>query len=209
MKKEYLYFFLILSFWNTVSAQTIRTYNAIHVGSSFSSKGISNRIGLGEFLQLSSKVPLRFLTGINLSLNTAYQGAEFEAINQKIKTLARFSSLGFQAPVGIEIFKGGLGLGASYDIFSIHFKKEINAEKVKLEDKETFDGKTFTTPFSAKNNLSKKIYLNYTFNDSFTLNLGMETQNFSYLRYTDNVKGAAYKFSPQHFYIGFRSNLAK
>lgn len=209
---KFLVFFALgfLTFIQSAKSQTIRTYNNIFFGTSIAKPIKSFNIGLGETVEINGVLPIRLSAAATLKLNTLSKSSVFsnKTISAKLNKNINQLYLGF--PIGIEVFKGSIGLGIQQELFNLGFRNSFDSTNIKTGS--NFNSRVGKSSFlfQKNNTLSNNIYLVATVSESFSIKLGLNTDHILLTFYDKNDKKAGTnRYTSTGFYISLRTNIEK
>ena len=196
----------------SVRAQNIRTFNNLEPGASFSKNTAQYSVFWGESIQFRPPVPLRFITGLRLSMTNKTTGIYPVKEGADLNTLTFLKKPWYTSlalPAGLELYFKGFAVGAFQEMISFSGKKSYNDTFTPLAENETLKTQGFSGIFGKKQNLTGGVYLIYTFSDSFSVKAGYNRISATFTRSDENRESGYARLNDDTFTVGIRLNIEK
>ncbi len=211
-RKQLFIILSILSF--SVNAQKAWTYNIYDFSTSFSPNENRFHIAIGDMIEFRENFPLRFLVEVNAKTNFIKKNDFVVAIDGNYEKLS-FNKTAFHSlisvPIGMEFKIKNWAIGGSYDILSVGLKNKLDSASYNLSANYTLKRPGISSVFSRKekNNVSSKLYLAYTVNDTFTLKIGATNEHSAFKILKEDAHVGDFNIRDISPYFSFRINIEK
>jgi hypothetical protein len=219
IKMRLTQFTIVLSLFicvNTLFGQNARVYNTYSIQTSVSNQMLSYSIAIGQSLELHNKLPLRIHAALQMYGSQLKSGSYSGDKSSKIGLIQLNKNLvqtAFSVPISVEIPLKNMALGISQEIISFKSTRKLDSTDFDTISEYLVSTTRLNHLFSSrnKNTLRRKLYLNYTFNEGFSFQVGIERQKtiFNFQKTTTNSEieyATAKAFAP---FLSARINIEK